>query len=38
MIAAVLAAGGLDPTVVVAGACGDDRIDARLGKSEYLVA
>src|SRR5689334_22538040 len=36
MIAAVLAAGGLDPTVVVGGRVGGST--ARLGRSEYLVA
>ncbi len=38
MIAAVLAAGGLDPTVVVGGRVDSMQSNARLGKSEYLVA
>ncbi len=38
MIAAVLAAGGLDPTVVVGGRIDALGSNARLGKSEYLVA
>lgn len=38
MIAAVLAAGGLDPTVVVGGRVDAMGSNARLGKSEYLVA
>jgi UDP-N-acetylmuramate--alanine ligase len=38
MIAAVLAAGGLDPTVVVGGRVGALGSNARLGKSQYLVA
>ena len=38
MIAAVLAAGGLDPTVVVGGRVGAMGSNARLGKSQYLVA
>src|ERR1700752_3028955 len=38
MIAAVLAAGGLDPTVVVGGRVGAMGSNARLGKSHYLVA
>jgi len=38
MIAAVLAAGGLDPTVVVGGRVATMGSNARLGKSEYLVA
>ena len=37
MVAAVLAAGGLDPTVVVGGAWMHGS-NARLGKSQYLVA
>ena len=38
MIAAVLAAGGLDPTVVVGGRVEAMGSNARLGKSQYLVA
>ncbi|MGH9544732.1 MAG: UDP-N-acetylmuramate--L-alanine ligase [Terriglobales bacterium] len=38
MIAAVLAAGGLDPTVVVGGRVDAMGSNARTGKSEYLVA
>jgi UDP-N-acetylmuramate--alanine ligase len=38
MVAAVLAAGGLDPTVVVGGRVDAMRSNARLGKSQYLVA
>ncbi|MGZ4835782.1 MAG: UDP-N-acetylmuramate--L-alanine ligase [Terriglobales bacterium] len=38
MIAAVLAAGGLDPTVVVGGRVDAMGSNARLGKSQYLVA
>jgi UDP-N-acetylmuramate--alanine ligase len=38
MVAAVLAAGGLDPTVVVGGRVGALGSNARLGKSQYLVA
>ena len=38
MVAAVLAAGGLDPTVVVGGRVGAIGSNARLGKSQYLVA
>jgi UDP-N-acetylmuramate--alanine ligase len=38
MVAAVLAAGGLDPTVVVGGRVGAMGSNARLGKSHYLVA
>ena len=38
MIAAVLAAGGLDPTVVVGGRVETMGSGARLGRSEYLVA
>jgi UDP-N-acetylmuramate--alanine ligase len=38
MVAAVLAAGGLDPTVVVGGRVGAMGSNARLGKSQYLVA
>ncbi len=38
MIAAVLAAGGLDPTVVVGGRVDALGSNARLGKSEYMVA
>jgi UDP-N-acetylmuramate--alanine ligase len=38
MIAAVLAAGGLDPTVVVGGRVDALGSNARIGKSEYLVA
>ncbi len=38
MIAAVLAAGGLDPTVVVGGRVATMGSNARLGKSQYLVA
>ena len=38
MIAAVLAAGGLDPTVVVGGRVDAMGSNARLGKSHYLVA
>ncbi len=38
MIATVLAAGGLDPTVVVGGRVNALGSNARLGKSQYLVA
>ena len=38
MVAAVLAAGGLDPTVVVGGRVDSMGSSARLGKSHYLVA
>jgi UDP-N-acetylmuramate--alanine ligase len=38
MVAAVLAAGGLDPTVVVGGRVDALGSNARLGKSRYLVA
>src|ERR1700722_8141119 len=38
MVAAVLAAGGLDPTVVVGGRVDALGSNARLGKSHYLVA
>ena len=38
MIAAVLAGGGLDPTVVVGGRVDAMGSNARLGKSQYLVA
>ena len=38
MIAAILAAGGLDPTVVVGGRVDAMGSNARLGKSHYLVA
>src|SRR5947199_10795324 len=38
MVAAVLAAGGLDPTVVVCGRVDAMGSSARLGKSQYLVA
>ena len=38
MIATVLAAGGLDPTVVVGGRVDARGSNARLGKSQYLVA
>lgn len=38
MIAAVLAAGGLDPTVVVGGRVDAMGSNARVGKSRYLVA
>ncbi len=38
MIATVLAAGGLDPTVVVGGRINSLGSNARLGKSQYLVA
>jgi UDP-N-acetylmuramate--alanine ligase len=38
MIAAVLAAGGLDPTVVVGGRVDAMGSNARMGKSQYLVA
>jgi len=38
MIAAVLAAGGLDPTVVVGGRVDSMGSNARLGNSHYLVA
>jgi len=38
MVAAVLAAGGLDPTVVVGGRVDAMGSNARLGRSEYLVA
>src|SRR6201995_780336 len=38
MIATVLAAGGLDPTVVVGGRVDAMGANARLGKSQYLIA
>jgi UDP-N-acetylmuramate--alanine ligase len=38
MVAAVLAAGGLDPTVVVGGRVDAMGSNARLGRSEYMVA
>jgi UDP-N-acetylmuramate--alanine ligase len=38
MVAAVLAAGGLDPTVVVGGSVDAMGSNARLGRSEYMVA
>src|SRR5260221_2708380 len=38
MVAAVLAAGGLDPTVVVGGRVDAIGSNARLGRSQYLVA
>jgi UDP-N-acetylmuramate--alanine ligase len=38
MVAAVLASGGLDPTVVVGGRVDTMGSNARLGKSQYLVA
>ncbi len=38
MVAAVLAGGGLDPTVVVGGRMDAMGSNARLGKSQYLVA
>jgi UDP-N-acetylmuramate--alanine ligase len=38
MIAAVIAAGGLDPTVVVGGRVDAMGSNARLGRSQYLVA
>jgi UDP-N-acetylmuramate--alanine ligase len=38
MVAAVLAVGGLDPTVVVGGRVDAMGSNARLGKSQYLVA
>lgn len=38
MVAAVLAAGGLDPTIVVGGRVDALGSNARLGKSQYLVA
>jgi UDP-N-acetylmuramate--alanine ligase len=38
MVAAVLAAGGLDPTVVVGGRVDSMNSNARLGRSQYLVA
>jgi UDP-N-acetylmuramate--alanine ligase len=38
MVAAVLAAGGLDPTVVVGGRVGALGSNARLGTTQYLVA
>src|ERR1700689_1205134 len=38
MIAAVLAGGGLDPTIVVGGRIDSMGSNARLGKSQYLVA
>src|SRR4029453_1837421 len=38
MVAAVLAAGGLDPTVVVGGRVDALGSNARIGKSQYLVA
>jgi UDP-N-acetylmuramate--alanine ligase len=38
MVATVLAAGGLDPTVVVGGRVDAMGSNARLGKSQYLVA
>jgi UDP-N-acetylmuramate--alanine ligase len=38
MVASVLTAGGLDPTVVVGGRVGTMGSNARLGQSQYLVA
>jgi UDP-N-acetylmuramate--alanine ligase len=38
MVAAVLAGGGLDPTVVVGGRVNAMGSNARLGKSQYLIA
>jgi UDP-N-acetylmuramate--alanine ligase len=38
MVAAILAAGGLDPTVVVGGRVDAMNSNARLGRSHYLVA
>src|SRR3954464_4061526 len=38
MVAAVLAAGGLDPTVIVGGRVDALGSNARIGKSQYLVA
>src|SRR5205085_10493782 len=38
MVAAVLAAGGLDPTLIVGGRVDAIDSNARLGKSQYLVA
>src|SRR5205085_2862913 len=38
MVAAVLAAGGLDPTIIVGGRVDAMDSNARLGKSPYLVA
>src|SRR5215468_200759 len=38
MVASILAAGGLDPTVVVGGRVDAMGSNARLGKSQYLVA
>lgn len=38
MVAAVLAAGGLDPTIVVGGRVDSMGSNARLGRSQYLVA
>src|SRR3954464_11159703 len=38
MVASVLAAGGLDPTVIVGGRVEAMGSNARLGKSQYLVA
>ena len=38
MVAAVLAAGGLDPTIIVGGRIDAMGSNARLGKSQYLVA
>jgi len=38
MVAAVLAAGGLDPTIIVGGRVDAMDSNARLGKSQYLVA
>src|ERR1700688_2551449 len=38
MLAAVLAAGGLDPTVVIGGRVDAMGSNARVGKSEYFVA
>ena len=38
MVAAVLAAGGLDPTIIVGGRVDAMGSNARLGKSHYLVA
>src|SRR6266852_2421355 len=38
MVAAVLAAGGLDPTIIVGGRVDAIDSNARLGKSQYLVA
>lgn len=38
LIAQVLAAGGLDPTIVIGGRVNSWRTNARLGKGEFLVA